>query len=790
MSDIIGNIQPWIASVVFHAITFDPNEGNDDNNDNTKKQKLDRKTQLAQILQPPQPIIHDTTDQGQVLYYRLYLSDGTHYIAAYIPSTETHDCQIKIQSLVKGSLVRLRCKHWCVSLTYLMGHDSSSHCKGMMMRNHNLRGGGGGDDLDSFCLVLYNQELNYCPERVILDDMSPDAMKKKTESNGGTGISSRSSNRPCIECIGCEGMGIVGAPMDVHSDVDVRRALVAIPSSIQRCRQIIDCLNYSLKTDAMEEKKKERGQGTSIMQRTFPTRYIPSGDLISLASFDLYPNKQCMKILSDLDDCFEEIMMKYKANNNKGESKKVQAEQEMVVDDEDVVILDQYMSTEDFLSDNLGNNSNGETKKVQTEQEVAVDDEDVVILDPHMSTEDFLSDNLGNNSNGETKKVQTEQEVAVDDEDVVILDPHMSTEDFLSDNLGTQQQQQQQGDTKWSREDSPCGLLWSPTASSCGNVARTPQSMLLSTQPSSVVRGITEMLDDDSSSCQDQDDGDDEVESESHDERGKYEIKDKQPRGETTSSCQEIVIPNHDFAASSPQDDSDDDNYNFEHGNSHSQLETQQPYYSCSRLLSNKLIHGDKELSLVAGDDTQEITGDLETQPSHGKFAMHKKNHADISRQHTARTSEKWNQTRKQVDHITGDLETQPSHGKFAMHKKNHADISRQHTARTSEKRNQTRKQVDHGSQVELQHLPQHSFQSSNNNSISSIGSYPSLSTQTQDSTKNAGGRSFSLADLFGKKKKTLENGKAPPPRNDVTKRRKTEKNSVERFRILDWMYE
>jgi hypothetical protein len=494
MSDILENIQPWIATVVFEAITFEPHH--DDDHSSLPQKKQDRKSHLAQVLQPPQPIVPNK-GKNKLQLSLLFLSDGKNSIAAYIPSS------MEARTLAKGSLVRLRCKHWSVSLTCFMGHGERI-------------------SRDDFCLVFHKTELKYDSHRVMLDDdASDDGTGQKSENR--TCSSSSRSSRPCIECIGCEGMGIVGEPMDVHSDLDVRRALVAIPNSLQRCRQIIDCLNYTLQRDAKDR-----------MEGIFPARYVPcGGDLIPLASFDLYPNRKCMKILSDLDEYFEQFVDKHQALEK--------SEKTVVVDG----LEDQYLTTaaEDFAS----------LDALETQVEMT----------HHQGTQVEMT--------------------------------HPPQKEATIETLANQSV-----DEKWNRQDSPCGLSWSPMSSIH---ARTP----LSTQPTSTVRGISAMLDD--SSSQD-----------AHEEE-ENDSNHKKPRGNTMPLSLETFQPNLDIDGDDDGDDHVDSSTGIMAHDGQSQLETQQPYHEP---ISNGITLNVQKGN-VREDHLQEITQgeeDLETQPFHSNFAI------------------------------------------------------------------------------------------------------------------------------------------------------------------------
>ena len=120
-----------------------------------------------------------------------------------------------------------------------------------------------------FCLILYQDPLPYNPKYTLLDDnlvenrnvnvnesanLNTDTdgsstktiISPRTGRNNGTRTGTK-SNKRAMESLGCEGMGILGPPLDVHSNIDVKRALKAIPSTRIRIKCIQNSFNHSLR---------------------------------------------------------------------------------------------------------------------------------------------------------------------------------------------------------------------------------------------------------------------------------------------------------------------------------------------------------------------------------------------------------------------------------------------------------------------------------------------------------------------------------------------------------------
>jgi hypothetical protein len=62
-----------------------------------------------------------------------------------------------------------------------------------------------------------------------------------------------SNDGASLESLGCENAGVIGNPLDVHDDIDVKRALIAMKYDHRLlARQIIDCFNYIVSGPSFE----------------------------------------------------------------------------------------------------------------------------------------------------------------------------------------------------------------------------------------------------------------------------------------------------------------------------------------------------------------------------------------------------------------------------------------------------------------------------------------------------------------------------------------------------------
>ena len=203
--------------------------------------------------------------------------------------------------IAKGSLVRLSSCYWTVSHVslirqyyhYPMQNDNSMNMNANGNANANANGSGSASGSRSnvlngemgmyqinadverypFCLILYQDPLPYNPKYTLLDDdlvanmnvnvnananeranlntdtdgsSTKTSISPRTGRNNGTRTGTKSNKRG-MESLGCEGMGILGPPLNVHSNIDVRRALKAIPSTRFRIKCIQNSFNHSLR---------------------------------------------------------------------------------------------------------------------------------------------------------------------------------------------------------------------------------------------------------------------------------------------------------------------------------------------------------------------------------------------------------------------------------------------------------------------------------------------------------------------------------------------------------------
>ena len=270
MSAILESIEPWIAKAVFATVTFDPEHPNENTDATVSAPKIDRTSKLAQVMSPPK-IVGDAIHN----ICHLNVSDGTHSISLYVKKT------LNELNLAKGSLVRIRSRHWTIShACFIRQYPEAESGQGFY---HSLPF----FEQRPFCIVLFDQPLSCNPEHALVDDNSN--VNDNTNTNSSVGIIEETAHQ-CIESLGCEGMGIVGSPIDVHSAIDVRRALKAIPTTKYRIQQITNCFNFTL-----NNYPKSRLENMT-----------PAPDPIGVGCFeDEYPNKRTVNLLVDISSTFD-----------------------------------------------------------------------------------------------------------------------------------------------------------------------------------------------------------------------------------------------------------------------------------------------------------------------------------------------------------------------------------------------------------------------------------------------------------------------------------------------------
>jgi len=271
MSILLQSVRPWIAQSVYETITFDRNNYDDnsscDGSDqhtssaaSTKRIKFDRRPRLAQVIEAPtttlpSPSTSATHQSGAIAYdlstntatatsrqgrvhdrltmpiTRLIVSDGSCTIPVYIveknnqPNTTTNTDSTTNNGLLsnnnadrciikKGAVVSLR--NWAVA------------CTSLVFQNIDYKSS------SSMCLIV-DERFHPTPPPTTTT-MMPTAITTST----------RARFSACIESMGGEGMSIVNSPLDVHNDVDVKRALIAVYDPVVLVRQILECHNFQM----------------------------------------------------------------------------------------------------------------------------------------------------------------------------------------------------------------------------------------------------------------------------------------------------------------------------------------------------------------------------------------------------------------------------------------------------------------------------------------------------------------------------------------------------------------
>ena len=327
MSETLLNTLPWIASAICTSLTFDQLSSE-------SPPKFKRKSHLAMVVQPPRvieeqfsksPNKRSRIDPNRKKLHHIIISDGTCKISMYYLKKE-HDLDLS-----SGEMIQVNSGHWTVSLTNLMTHFQN-------LQKYEI------DPNDEpICFVLYEKQLDFNISRVELelDESSPRRVG-------------------CIKRVTNQGAKH-GTLVFAHEFIDVKQALLAIPSQLQRYRQIVRCFNYSL-----------NGQDDQNM--------IPSPEIVCLVRKDLYPEKHSIKAMHQIEQTFE------KRNTNVISSRKGKTPLQEYAE-----YLQEFRGQE-----NVQNAANhvSERESIQTDE---------TIMQPHNT--DALSSKQGKNSRNADQEV-------------------------------------------------------------------------------------------------------------------------------------------------------------------------------------------------------------------------------------------------------------------------------------------------------------------------------------------------------------------------------------------------
>lgn len=253
MSETLLNTLPWIASAICTSLTFDQLSSE-------SPPKFKRKSHLAMVVQPPRvideqfsksPSKRSRIDPNRKKLHHIIISDGTCKISMYYLKKE-HDLDLS-----SGEMIQVNSGHWTVSLTKLMTHAQNLQQYGIDAND------------EPICFVLYEKQLDFNISRVELeqDESSPRRVG-------------------CIKRVANQGAKH-GTLVFAHEFIDVKQALLAIPSQLQRYRQIVRCFNYSL-----------NGQDDQ-------NNMIPSPEIVCLVRKDNYPEKHSIKAMHQIEQTFE-----------------------------------------------------------------------------------------------------------------------------------------------------------------------------------------------------------------------------------------------------------------------------------------------------------------------------------------------------------------------------------------------------------------------------------------------------------------------------------------------------
>jgi len=213
MSSLLENFQPWIAKSIYDTITLET-QNFSHNSEQTNITSLTRRPRLAQVVSrfvstdmtdglsltsmSSSSKINNIQSNKKILkpLAQLIVSDGMHKILVYIMGRIKPN--IEQQSVQKGAIVTLR--NWSVS------------CTSFVVKPFN-------ESSLPMCLVLYEE---------------------RNETDVTVNNISKSTPWSCLESMGGEGMSVVGSPLDVHDDSNVKRALSAMYDPAVLARQVLD----------------------------------------------------------------------------------------------------------------------------------------------------------------------------------------------------------------------------------------------------------------------------------------------------------------------------------------------------------------------------------------------------------------------------------------------------------------------------------------------------------------------------------------------------------------------
>lgn len=180
-----------------------------------------------------------------------------------------------------------------------------------------------------FCLVLLNAPLNFNSAHVIFDHISMARYPSISPSSKNIQHASEEQHVG-LERWACEGMNIVGPTIDVHSDIDVRRAMITLPFMKLRIAQIADCFTFTILNKSVfmtrlpalpntlvgdgegDGESTQQGQGPkstkgmSISMKMAQQQQQLQGGPLSVSCFDRhYPHKRTVNLVENVNSKFD-----------------------------------------------------------------------------------------------------------------------------------------------------------------------------------------------------------------------------------------------------------------------------------------------------------------------------------------------------------------------------------------------------------------------------------------------------------------------------------------------------
>lgn len=325
MSAILPKITPWIAKTIFEVMIFDPEQ----------TPKLDRKTRIVQIVSLPERVPMTLNNESNRSYIRFTVSDSKNKISVYVSHDDNNNniFNDELERLRHGSLVRL--KHLQVSTHNLLG----------VATNTNLN--------KPTCLVVHSIQMN--SESIVhLDETTSDGV--------------------ALESMGCENAGIIGNPLDVHEDIDVKRALIAMKYDHRTlARQVIDCFNYIVSGPLFETKGEKMLPGNDVIIGAFDSTDSKDEWSSIMSIYKQVDVRETKEISKDYDSSADENDHEsyHSSEMPSGQEERLDGHRSMLTpkESQQMASISQMLGNSDSEESEDDDNDNDGNEKIETQME-------------------------------------------------------------------------------------------------------------------------------------------------------------------------------------------------------------------------------------------------------------------------------------------------------------------------------------------------------------------------------------------------------------------------------------